>query len=85
MARLQIDFLTDYNDEPLLEELRRIAKVTGSKSVTKSQIKNIGRVSHSAIVRHFSSLRRTFQLAGLEVQRFTKATDEELLAFLVEL
>lgn len=85
MARLQIDFLTEYDDEALLAELRRIAKVTGSNSVTKSQIKRFGRVSHSAIARRFGSLRQALQLAGLEVQRFMKATDEELLAILVEL
>jgi len=76
---------TDYDDQSLLAELRRIAKATGSNSVTKSQIDRLGRVSHSTICKRFGSLRRALQLAGLEVQRFMKATDEELLAFIVDL
>src|SRR5205823_1751043 len=58
---------------------------TGTDTVTKADIKRIGRVSHSAIVRHFGSLRRALHLAGLRSARFMKATDEELLAMLIDL
>jgi HNH endonuclease/Homing endonuclease associated repeat len=83
--RLEIDFLTEYDDASLLAELRRIAKVTGSSVVTKSHIKGVGRVSYSLLARRFGSLRRACQLAGLASTRFTKATDEELLVHLVNL
>jgi hypothetical protein len=85
MPRLEIDFLTDYDDASLLAELQRIAKVTGSDTVTKKDLKRVGRVSHSAIVRHFGSLRRALHLAGLKSTRFMKATDEELIGILIEL
>ena|ERR1700730_233056 len=85
MPRLEIDFLTDYDDASLLAELNRIAKVTGSETVTKKDLKRVGRVSHSAIVRRFGSLRRALHLAGLKSTRFMKATDEELISMLIEL
>ncbi len=85
MPRLKIDFLTDYDDASLLVELQRIAKVTGLGTVTKKDLKRVGRVSHSAIVRHFGSLRRALHLAGLKSTRFMKATDEELISILIEL
>jgi hypothetical protein len=85
MPRLEIDFLTDYDDASLLAELQRIAKVTGIDTVTKKDLKRVGRVSHSAIVRHFGSLRRALHLAGLKSTRFMKATDDELISMLIEL
>jgi hypothetical protein len=80
MKRFAIDFLTDYDDETLLDELRRIARVTGSNTVTRAQINEVGRVSHSALVRRFGPLRRACKLAGLKSSRFMKATDDELLS-----
>ena len=56
MKRPEIDFLAEYDDESLLAELRRIAEATGSGTVTKSDIKRIGRVSHLAVVNRFGSL-----------------------------
>jgi hypothetical protein len=85
MARFEIDFLTDYDDASLLAELQRIAKVTGLDTVTKKDLQRVGRVSHSAIVRHFGSLRHALHLAGLKSTRFMKATDEELISILIEL
>lgn len=83
--RLEIDFLVDYDDASLLGELQRIAKVTGSGTVTKAELKRVGRVSHSTIARHFGLLRRALHLAGLKSARFMKATDEELIGILIEL
>lgn len=85
MPRFEIDFLTDYDDASLLAELQRVAKVTGSGTVTKRDLKRVGRVSHATIARHFGSLRRALQLAGLKSARFMKATDEELISILIEL
>jgi len=85
MPRIEIDFLTDYDDASLLAELQRIAKVTGSATVTKKDFKRVGRVSHSTITRRFGTLRRALHLAGLKSTRFMKATDEELIRMLIEL
>lgn len=85
MPRLEIDFLTDYDDQSLLAELRRVAEIAGSHTVTKAALKNFGRVSYSAIVRRFGSLRHALTLAGLKSERFMKATDEELLSVVINL
>jgi len=85
MNRFEIDFLVKYDDESLLAELRRITQVTRSDTVTKADLNRVGRVSHSAIDRRFGSLRHALSLAGLRSTRFMKATDEELLGFLVDL
>ncbi|MGA3264393.1 MAG: HNH endonuclease [Terracidiphilus sp.] len=85
MRRPEIDFLVEYDDQSLLAELRRIAEARGSTTVTKADIKSIGRVSHSAVVKRFGSLRHALTLAGLKSGRFMKATDEELLGIVVDL
>jgi hypothetical protein len=85
MRRPVIDFLVNYDDESVLAELRRIAQVTGSDTVTKAQLESIGRVSHSAVVKRFGSLRHALVRAGLRSERFMKATDEELLGIIIDL
>jgi len=66
MKRPEIDFLVQYDDESILAELRRIAAVGHSHTVTKADIKRAGRVSHSAVVRRFGSLRHALDRAGLK-------------------
>jgi hypothetical protein len=85
MKRPEIDFLVDYDDASLVTELRRIAQVTGSTTVTKADIRAVGRVSYSAVVKRFGALRHALALAGLQSTRFMKATDEELLAIVLDL
>lgn len=85
MTRPEIDFLVEYDDQSLLAELRRIAEARGSATVTKSDIKSIGRVSYSAVVRRFGSLRHALSLAGLKCERFMKSTDEELIGIIISL
>jgi hypothetical protein len=85
MRRPEIDFLVEYDDQALLAELRRIADLKRADTVTKADLKSVGRVSHSALVRRFGSLRHALTLAGLKSGRFMKATDEELLGILIDL
>lgn len=85
MTRLPIDFLEAYDDESLLEELRRLSKESPDASVTKRQIESTGRVSYSTIVKRFGSLRKALEQAGLGSSRYTKASNTELLTAIVEL
>lgn len=85
MKKPEIDFLIEYDDESLLAELCRIAETTGSTTVTKGDLQKIGRVSHSAVVRRFGTLRQALTLAGLRPGRFMKPTDEELLSIMIDL
>ena len=81
----QIDFLVEYDDQSLLAELRRVAAITGSDTVTKADLKKFGRVDPSTIIRHFGTLRHALVRAGLKSRRFLKPTDEELLAIILDL
>ncbi len=81
----QIDFLVEYDDQSLLAELRRVAAITGSDTVTKADLKRLGRVNPSTIIRHFGTLRHALVRAGLKSRRFLKPTDGELLAIIVDL
>jgi hypothetical protein len=85
MNKPQIDFLLEYDKKSILEELRRVAAATGSGTVAKTDLKKLGRVSGSTVVRHFGTLRHALNEAGLKSARFMKATDEELLAIIIDL
>ena len=83
MKKPEIDFLVEYDDESILRELRPVATATGSDTVTKADLRRLGRVSHSAVVRRFGSLRHALGLAGLKSERFTKGTDAELIGIII--
>lgn len=85
MKDLPIDFLPDYDDASLLAELKRLAQMRDSETVTKADIDAHGRISYQLIVKRFGSLRQALQRAHLTPTRFMKATDDELLAIIVEL
>src|SRR5665213_2840931 len=85
MTHLPVEFLESYDTESVLDELRRLPKMTPTGAVSKRDIESAGRVSYSTIVKRFGSLRKAMELAGLTPSRFTKATDPELMSSLVEL
>lgn len=85
MARFKIDFLESYDDNEILSELKRIAAKTGKSTVTKTDIKAHGRMSYGSVNRHFGSLRKALERAGLVPQRYMNATKEELLKILISL
>ena len=85
MANFEINFLADYSDESIAEELKRIAKFLGKNFVSKKDIETHGKLSYSVINKHFGSLRKALEYAGLKPQRYMNASDTELLKILVEL
>jgi hypothetical protein len=85
MADFQIDFLETYDRASIIEELRRIASVTGKDTVTKSDIDAYGRLSYGVINKRFGSLRKALEASNLAPQRYMKATENELLTILIEL
>jgi|APSaa5957512576_1039674.scaffolds.fasta_scaffold63574_2 hypothetical protein len=85
MAKFKIDFLEDYGEEAIAEELRRIAKKLGRNTVTTNDIDVYGRLSYSVINKRFGSLRKALEAAGLQPKRYMNATDSELLKILIEL
>ena len=85
MKKLPIDFLTDYDNASILAELKRLAEIRNSDTVTKADIDEHGRISYALVVKRFGSLRQALQMVNLTPTRFMKATDDELLAVIVEL
>ena len=85
MSRFEIDFLAEHDDDSILDELRRVAALYNSETLTKAQLEASGRVSYGLVNKRFGSLRQALQRAGLKPQRFMKASDAELLEQIVEL
>jgi 5-methylcytosine-specific restriction endonuclease McrA len=86
MKKFEIDFLDSYDDDSILKELKRIAIVTGKKTVTKADLKKIGNVSYTTIRERFGSLPQALEKAGLETKPHKKpkiypqyADDESIL------
>jgi HNH endonuclease/Homing endonuclease associated repeat len=81
----EIDFLTSYDQDSLILELRRIARALGKATLSRREIDAHGRISSALVIKRFGSLRKALQESGLIPARFMKATDDELCSILIEL
>lgn len=84
MAKFRVDFLTEYSEQSLIEEMRRIARQLGIDTLSRDDIDQHGKMSSSVVLKRFGSLRQALQVAGLRPTRFMKSTDDELLDILEE-
>lgn len=67
MPRFEIDFLTEYTDEALLDELRRTSAILGGRPLTQGAFTNTSRKVHAqTLIRRFGTWRETLAKAGLE-------------------
>lgn len=67
MPRFEIDFLTEYTDEALLDELRRISVVLGERPLTQVAFtETSGKVHAMTLIRRFGTWKETLAKAGLE-------------------
>ena len=82
---LRVDFLVEYSEATLIEEMLRIARQLGKDTLSRRDIDQHGKMSSAVVLKRFGSLRQALQAAGLRPTRFMKATDEELLDVLEEL
>jgi hypothetical protein len=85
MTKFEIDFLDSYDNDAILNELKRIADVCGKSTVTKADIQTHGRMSYALVNKHFGSLRKALEEAGLTPQRYMNPTENELISILIEL
>lgn len=85
MPRFDQNFLVSYGDNEIISELQRIARVLHKEGLSRTDIDEHGRVKSGTIIKRFGSLRKALQVAGLKPVRFMKASDEELLAMLIDL
>lgn len=65
MADFAPNRLPDYNDESLIDELRRVANVVGGSRLTRAQFKEEGRVGLTTLRRRFGSWQQALDRAGL--------------------
>jgi len=77
--KIDKNFLSDKSDEALLEELMRVAQITGTNSVTQAEFKKHGRVSVSTIEKRFGGWNNGLKRAGLQTSRNRDIPDEQLL------
>lgn len=82
--KFNIDFLDDFSERALTEELQRLARDLGTDTLSRRDIDQHGKMSSAVVLKRFGSLRQALQAAGLRPTRFMKASDEELLNLLEE-
>ena len=80
-----IDFMRSYDRESLAEELRRIATLTGKRTVTVRDIKLHGWVCGRTVTKKFGSMSEANEAAGLIPSQVRRWTTGELLALVVDL
>ncbi len=66
MARYRQDFLTDYSNQALIDELRRVARSAPDGALTQAVFRQLGRVSASAVRKRFGSWKAALSAAGLD-------------------
>src|ERR1019366_7217541 len=67
MPRFEIDFLSEYTDEALLGEIRRVAALlpVGEPLTTTAYERHSPKVSHSTIHKRFGGWKEALERAGL--------------------
>jgi hypothetical protein len=86
MARFEIDFLTEYTDEALLDEIRRVSVVLGGRPLTQVAFNvTSGKVHPQTVIRRFGGWKKALAKAGLD-DRFVvrNYTDQECFENLAE-
>jgi len=84
MAKFDIDFLPEFSEQTLIEELQRLARALGKDTLSRRDIDQHGKMSSAVVLKRFGSLRKALQAAGLRPTRFMKASEAELLDLLEE-
>jgi hypothetical protein len=75
-----LDRLSDYSEESLRRELRRIAHALGRASLTIRDIEEQGRCSYALLKQRFGGLSHALKAAGLTAKDFHRdVSDDELL------
>jgi hypothetical protein len=78
MADYKINRLSDYSDESLLDELKRVANLIDKNSLTQKEFNQHSKTNHSTIVKRFGSWNVALKKAGLFIARSAHISTEEL-------
>ena len=84
-GKFEIDFLEDYSQSSLLEELRRVQKIIGERPVTRADIDKYGKANWTTYFRKFGSFSKALLAAGLDTSRRVNVPSEELINAVIKL
>jgi hypothetical protein len=76
----QVNRLSDYSDESLLNELRRVANLLGKTTLYQREFNKHSRVGASTISHKFGSWENALEKAGLSSEFHRNISDEKLFA-----
>lgn len=83
--KFEIDFLEDYSQASLIEELKRIQKVVGDRPITKYDIDKYGKAGWTTYFKKFGSFSNALLKAGLKPSKRMNVSNKELLNSVIEL
>jgi hypothetical protein len=75
----RLDRLSDYSNESLLDELRRIARVLGRTELTMDDVENHGRCCYEILKKRFGGLHAALKAAGLAAKDINRNVPKEEL------
>lgn len=78
MAQFDLDFLPDYSDEALLEEIQRVAGLAESPALTQADFSRHGKVCVSTVKRRFGGWEQALCAAGLGHRYSGRAVSEHM-------
>jgi len=83
--KFEIDFLGNYSQSALIEELKRVQKIVGGRPITKVDIDKHSKAGWTTYFKKFGSFSKALLAAGLEPSRRVNTTNDELINSVVEL
>jgi len=83
--KFEIDFLENYSQSALIEELKRVQKIVGERPITKADIDKHSKAGWTTYFKKFGSFSKALLAAGLEPSRRVNTTKDELINSIVEL
>ena len=73
MTRFELETLTSYDDQSLINELKRVASLIPNNKLGSADYDRLGKVYSTTLRRRFGGWRGALAAAGLE-HRFEKST-----------
>ena len=74
-----LDRMSDYSDEAIFSELRRLSQQLGKTDVSIEDIDRYGRCSYALVKKRFGGMRAALQAAGVEATTIRKGISKEHL------
>ncbi len=76
--RIEMNRLLAYDDDSILDDLRRVAALMPSEPLTRAKYDKFGRADSSTVVRRLGGWARALERAGLQAQSLGKRTTDRM-------